>query len=210
MSRHPLRSLVPLIAVLAAACVEPAPAATPVDPTVERAAAARVALLDSVRAATERFQDVDAAVAAGYVAEGGCVELPGSGAMGVHYVHPGLAGLEIRDGRVHIGDARLDPLAPEILIYEPQRDGRMQLVAVEWVASTEAWGERPRPSLFGVAFDHMYDDPATPDVDEGHAFTPHYDQHVWLYRANPAGMFAQWNASVTCPAGTVHTDHAGH
>jgi hypothetical protein len=31
---------------------------------------------------------------------------------------------------------------------------------------------------------------------------PHYDQHVWLWRDNPAGELEPFNANVTCP------DHA--
>jgi hypothetical protein len=27
----------------------------------------------------------------------------------------------------------------------------------------------------------------------------HYDLHVWVYRDNPAGMFAMWNPLVRCP-----------
>jgi hypothetical protein len=26
----------------------------------------------------------------------------------------------------------------------------------------------------------------------------HYDLHVWLYQANPDGVFASWNPSVSC------------
>ncbi len=28
----------------------------------------------------------------------------------------------------------------------------------------------------------------------------HYDLHVWLWKANPAGIFSPTNPSVTCPA----------
>jgi hypothetical protein len=30
---------------------------------------------------------------------------------------------------------------------------------------------------------------------------PHYDRHVWVFRDNPNGVFAQYNPKVTCPAG---------
>ena len=43
----------------------------------------------------------------------------------------------------------------------------------------------------------MRDDPATA-IDEAHMFEPHYDRHVWLYRRNPNGMFAQFNPAVSC------------
>jgi hypothetical protein len=51
----------------------------------------------------------------------------------------------------------------------------------------------------------MEDDPAT-EIDEGHMFMPHYDRHVWLYRDNPGGMYAQFNANVSCAA---HKAQAG-
>jgi hypothetical protein len=55
----------------------------------------------------------------------------------------------------------------------------------------------------------MQDDPATADVDEGHGFTPHYDLHVWIWRENPSGTFAQWNPKVECPADAAPA-HAAH
>ncbi len=27
----------------------------------------------------------------------------------------------------------------------------------------------------------------------------HYDLHVWLWKENPEGLFAEWNPDVTCP-----------
>jgi hypothetical protein len=53
----------------------------------------------------------------------------------------------------------------------------------------------------------MEDDPSNP-VDEAHMFEPHYDLHVWLYRENPRGTFAQFNPNVNCEHGTTHM--AGH
>jgi len=26
----------------------------------------------------------------------------------------------------------------------------------------------------------------------------HYDLHVWLWKHNPAGMFAEWNPGLSC------------
>ena len=48
-----------------------------------------------------------------------------------------------------------------------------------------------RPSLFGQAFDgpmegHFPDQPI------------HNDLHVWLWRTNPAGLFAQFNPALNC------------
>ena len=38
-------------------------------------------------------------------------------------------------------------------------------------------------------------------ADEAHMFEPHYDRHVWLYRDNPNGVFAQFNPKVSCEHG---------
>jgi hypothetical protein len=43
----------------------------------------------------------------------------------------------------------------------------------------------------------MVDDPRT-ELDEAHMFAPHFDRHVWIYRDNPNGVFAQFNPAVSC------------
>ena len=54
------------------------------------------------------------------------------GAMGVHYVRPDLLGITAPPSpRVDGNGTHTDFLKPGILIYEPQADGSMQLVAVE-------------------------------------------------------------------------------
>jgi hypothetical protein len=56
----------------------------------------------------------------------------------------------------------------------------------------------------------MVDDPAT-KADEAHMFEPHFDRHVWLYKANPKGVFTPFNPAVTCEhaknRGGSHTAH---
>ncbi len=89
---------------------------------------------------------------------------------------------------------------PGILIYEPQADGSLELVAIENLIFEAAWkdaGHDAAPVLNGRSWDHMADDPDTPG-DEAHGFAPHYDQHVWLWRDNPAGILMPFNANVTC------------
>jgi hypothetical protein len=42
-------------------------------------------------------------------------------------------------------------------------------------------------------------------------FEPHYDLHVWLYRDNPNGMFAQFNPNVSCAHGNAQmASHGAH
>lgn len=165
--------------------------------------------LSEVRAATERFRDVRVALAEGYVRDpmNVCVtaDMLGRpaehGAMGVHFSRRDLLGVtEPPNPRVDGTGTHTDFLRPAILIYEPQADGSMELVAVENLVFIEAWeasGRADRPSYQGAAYDVMADDPAT-EVDEAHMFEPHYDMHVWLYRENPSGLFAQFNPNVRC------------
>jgi len=165
--------------------------------------------LTAVRLATERFRDVEVALAEGYIRDpfnlcdtadmmGQPAEL---GAMGIHYFRPDLLGITSPpDPRVIGTGIHTDFLTPAILIYEPQADGTLELVALENLAFAAAWqaaGRVDPPSFHGVPYDRMADDSATP-VDEAHMFEPHYDRHVWLYRDNPSGIFVPFNPNVSC------------
>src|SRR5262245_66586869 len=83
-------------------------------------------LVEDVRRATARFQDVSAAQTAGYAQFLGCVSGPDGGAMGIHYVNGDL-----------VGDGLLDPAQPEALLYEPA-NGQLQLLGLEYVVLS-AW-----------------------------------------------------------------------
>ncbi len=134
--------------------------------------------LATVRQTTAKYHDVSQAIADGYIPVSGCEEHQGLGAMGIHYLKPALA-----------MDLDLDPLAPELLLYVPSGTG-LRLVAVEYFVADVG---QPHPSLFGRAFDGPMPG-HTPDMPV------HYDLHVWLWQANPAGIFAQWNPSLHCPS----------
>jgi hypothetical protein len=164
--------------------------------------------LAAVRAATERYQDERVALAEGYVRDPGAMcdtaEMMGRpaklGAMGVHYFRPDLLGITGVSPRVTGTGTHTDFSKPAILIYEPQADGSVKLVAVENLVFVKAWeaaGHKGPPTFHGEPWDRMEDDPATP-ADEAHMFEPHYDRHVWLFRDNPNGVFAQYNPNVTC------------
>jgi hypothetical protein len=183
-----------------------------------QSAAPREPSLAEVRAATERFRDVKVALAEGYLRDpmnlcdtadmmGRPAEL---GAMGIHFFRPDLLGISgPPNPRVDGTGTHTDFLRPSILIYEPQQDGSLELVAVENLVFAKAWkeaGHDAPPSFHGVVYDTMIDDPSTP-VDEAHMFEPHHDRHVWIYRDNPNGVFAQFNPAVTCKH---HRDGGGH
>ena len=200
-------------AVAVAIAVAQPTVASPAEPTLEE-----------VRAATERFRDVNVAIAEGYVRDpmnlcdtapmmGQPAEL---GAMGIHYFRPDLLGISAPPNpRVDGDGTHTDFRKPAILIYEPQRDGSLELVAVENLVFQKSWhaaGNKKPPRFHGVEYDTMQDDPAT-QIDEAHMFEPHYDRHVWLYRDNPNGVFAQFNPDVSCTAhvassGGGHSMHA--
>ena len=176
--------------------------------------------LEAVVAATERLRDVNVALAEGYIRDpmnicetaemlGRPAEL---GVMGVHYFRPDLLGITGVEPRVNGTGTHTDFLSPAVLIYEPQADGSLELVAVENLTFIDAWesaGNTASPTFLGVEFDMMADDPATPDLDEGHMFEPHYDLHVWLYRDNPNGMFTQFNPAASCEHHVAEAEH-GH
>ncbi len=138
--------------------------------------------LAALRGATARFQRLEVALEEGYEAFGGCFESPsGDAAMGYHYVNNQL-----------VADPAVDPLRPELLVYERLTNGKMQLVSLEWITFVAAWhdhtgGGRP-PALFGHEF-HV--NPTL--LDE-----PFYLLHAWAWRHNPTGMFQDYNPKVRC------------
>jgi hypothetical protein len=133
--------------------------------------------------------------------------------MGVHYFRPDLLGVTAPPNpRVSGAGVHTDFRKPAILIYEPQADSSLKLVAVENLVFQAAWkasGRTAAPSFHGRPYETMIDDPATA-VDEAHMFTPHYDRHVWLYRKNPNGVFAQFNPKVSCQHHKGAKGHSGH
>jgi len=188
--------------------------ATPDEPT-----------LAEVRQVTERFRDVNVALAEGYIRDPfnlcDTAEMMGRsaslGAMGIHYFRPDLLGITAPPSpRVNGTGTHTDFRKPSILIYEPQADGSLRLVAVENLVFAAAWraaGNTEPPTFHGVKWDSMSDDPNT-TVDEAHMFEPHFDRHVWIYRENPNGVFAPFNPTVSCAhhrGPTTHpAAHKGH
>jgi hypothetical protein len=181
--------------------------------------------LAEVRLATERLRDVNVALAEGYIRDpfdicetAPMMGRPASlGAMGIHYFRPDLLGITAPPSpRVGGVGTHTDFRRPSILIYEPQRDGTLELVAVENLVFAAAWraaGHAEPPTFHGVPYDSMVDDPGTA-VDEAHMFEPHFDRHVWIYRDNPSGVFAQFNPAVSCEShrgaqghGATHSSH---
>jgi hypothetical protein len=133
--------------------------------------------LKDVRAATARFHSTVQAERAGYQRTPECVSSP-AGVMGIHYENAAL-----------MKDPALDPLQPEILVYAPNDNGKLKLVAVEYYV--EAAAVTAAPSLFG----HTFEGPM-PAHHPG--MVRHYDLHAWVWAANPAGTFALFNPTLSC------------
>jgi hypothetical protein len=147
------------------------------------------ASLADVKKATKKFRKLSVARKAGYAIlkdqQGiACIDNPGVGAMGIHYVKGEL-----------VGDGKIAAKRPEALVYEPRSHGRKRLVAVEYVVFQAAWdaNHSSPPKLFG----HEFMLQTAPNRFGLDAF---YMLHAWIYKHNPAGKFEPWNPRVHCPA----------
>jgi hypothetical protein len=136
-------------------------------------------LIDDVRGATADFRDVKTAEDAGYGIFQNCFTEEGVGGMGQHYVNGDLA-----------GDDVVDPLKPEALVYEPREDGKLLLVALEYLVFADNWKSEDPPTAFGQDFHLLTDIPETPPV---------WALHIWLWSHNTDGLFADYNPIIFCP-----------
>jgi hypothetical protein len=146
-------------------------------------------------AATARFKRLEFAMTHGYPEDAtGCLDFPdgymafGPGAMATHWINFDY----FNDG------GALDVAHPEALQYEPQADGSMRLISVEYIIP-----ERDLPRT------------AEPPVLFGRQMLFHPDfgvwaTHAWLWKHNPYGIFADVNPNVTCEFADRVGDAASH
>lgn len=118
--------------------------------------------LAAARMATARYHDLSAALADGYVNTG--VFLPG---MGLHYVNP-----------AHM-DGVFEATAPELLVYWPDAQGRMRLVALEYAVPIVY----PQPEGFSGSDDSWH-------ANVGFGL---WTLHAWIWLENRSGIFADTN-----------------
>ena len=141
------------------------------------------ALLNSVREATERFQDVRVAENEGYRLEFGCVSGDDFGAMGLHYVNDTL-----------VGNGIVDVNHPQIVLYEAQPDGSLKLTGADYLVVASAWDQKhpgTSPQLMGQIF-HYFESP------NRFGLPAFYTLHVWAWKENPKGAFVNWHPNVSC------------
>jgi hypothetical protein len=146
--------------------------------------------LEKVRAALEKYRDPIVAVHDGYLSTLGCIEFPAAGAPGEVPYKAGGMGIHFFNGQL-IG-SELDPLRPQVLIYEPDGDN-LRLVAAEWFVPLST-GVKERPRLFG----HPFDGPMAGHHPLMPTAMSHYDLHVWLWKPNPSGTFHPTNPDLKC------------
>jgi hypothetical protein len=113
---------------------------------------------------------------------------PGSGAMGFHYGNLAY----IQDGGV------VDLLQPELLLYEPEQNGKLRFVGVEYIVPfTDHPATDPAPTLLGQEFAQV------PEFGV-------WGLHIYVGRHNPSGTFAPWNPKVSCDDAGADQAAAGH
>ena len=172
--------LIATIALLSAcnadqpALTEATPAAAATGAEVRGLAPAVQQDLARARAATAQFHRFDVAEAAQYdfLFLDMCMENQPTGGMGYHYVNVGLL------------NGTVDVEHPEAVMYEPGPNGQLRLVGLEYVIPASEWTSPEPPVLFGREFTlNQFD---------------LWALHVWIWKNNPSGMFADWNPTVSC------------
>jgi hypothetical protein len=86
------------------------------------------------------------------------------------------------------GSVRVDQ--PELLLCEPESNGRMRLAAVEYIIPNAARHSAQPPRLFSR------------DLQPNDEFQV-WALHVLVWENNPAGIFADWNPNVNCDHATA-------
>ena len=130
--------------------------------------------LEHLRRLTNAYHDINAARAAGYATQiTGCMVDPQLGGMGFHF------------GNTEFIDGKAEKFKPEVLLYEPQQDGSMKFVALEYIVPFDQWTKNKPPHLFGQ------------DFKRNEQFGV-WALHTWIWEHNPSGIFADWNPRVNC------------
>ena len=167
---------VALLAGCADAPVQPnPPAAMPVQ-FVTLPATDTDGVIATLQRVTARYHNLDVAIADGFVLLHPCESRPGEGPVGIVYVN-----------FARLLDGLVDPASPDALIYEPTRNGRERLVGVEFAIPYPLWTQQTPPQFLGATFQRE---------DEFGVFA----LHVWVWRHNPDGLFAEANPNVSCGA----------
>jgi len=132
--------------------------------------------LQQHRSALDRLADVRTAIDEGYRTTGTYVRTEDE-ALGIPFLNRSVEGL--------------DPERPQVVLYDLTQGGQYEPLGLKWFVPTE--GRDGPPSLFGRSFDGPY-------AGETALIPEHYALHAWVFRENPDGLFARYNAAVDPPA----------
>jgi hypothetical protein len=167
-----------------------------------------LSMTSPARSATAKYHSLTVAKKAGYsiladTAGITCIADPQmGGAMGVHYVKGDL-----------VKDPAIDSAHPEALVYAPDRHGKLQLAALEYVVIKADWdASHPQPPGLGYGvqdtlappwlFGHEFN---FTDAPNRYGLPPFYSLHAWVWKANPGGTFEMWNPNVHCEDNSTHS-----
>lgn len=156
------------------------PALALLAPLIAAAGGSATPLLTAVRNATARYVDINQAFADQFVVGTPCVSGPDTGAMGVHLV---------RIDRIQ--NLVLDAGKPQALIYEPMPNGSMRLVGAEFIVLAQNWPAGSVPALAGNLLNYV-------GAPNRYGLPAFYEIHVWAWKNNPQGSYADWNTQVSC------------
>jgi hypothetical protein len=172
-------ALAALAAFVSVGCARPAsiPERDPVGMLTDGLDASVRQDVEKLRSATSRFRhDLAAAGEVGYptATMPRCIADSTMGGMGHHMIDRTLF------------DDKLEIERPEMLIYAPNESGKMELVGVEYVVPFRARPATEKaPRLFGQAL-------------KPYAEFNYWALHVWAWKQNAAGLFADWNPAIKC------------
>ena len=83
-------------------------------------------------------------------------------------------------------DAKLEVERPEFLLYERMPDGRYLLNGVEYIIPFRLWPkDSVPPTIMGLQLKQELQ-------------LELWYLHMWSWRENSAGLFADWNPAVRC------------
>jgi len=149
------------------------------------------AQIDAIRKALAKYEDPYVAIRDLYLSTMACVHYSGEkmeghmdyakGGMGIHFVNVPSVGQP------------LDPMKPNVLLYEPVAGGKLKLAGAEWLVPLTP-DTKERPSLMGIPLQGPMEG-HEPLIPQGFV---HYDLHAWLFKDNPNGMFTPTNPDISC------------
>jgi len=172
IGRYVTFMLVTAMLVLSFAACKKESASLPAQTAIERYSsylpAATIQELTAAKNATQKYRSLDSAKADGYTDINVVVQN-----MGFHYMKASLA------------DTLFEPEKPEILVYNKQHDGHIELVAVEYAVPIPLMPNKEPQGFTGGA-----------DVWTYSTTFNLWLLHAWIWEFNPYGAFTPTNPNV--------------